>query len=608
MTTCGTGGWGGPLPGDPNNNSILSATSGFGGIDVSWTYPTTNPFAVAHTILYRSTTASVGSAIQRAVVSGGFFHDDITVSVNTTYYYWIKLVSINGTEGALIGPASAVAKPRINDILTDLTGKIDRSTLGLALKGELDAVPTVMGNLSAEITNRINADLALATTVTTIDGKATTALATANSFDIARIADNTAMAAHVDYVAAGIGDDLATVQTNMMAVTSVIDGKVAEIGALYTVNLTVNGLVGGFGVYNDGKSVDAGFDVDTFWVGKTIPMWVTGTVYALGDLRSLGGANWKCILAHTASAINKPPTLPTTSNTWWVKDNSRLKPFIISGDVVYINTAVIQDASITNAKISNLSVTKLTAGSLAVGVDIASTAYTAGSAGWKIKADGSAEFNNLKVRGEIMGGDYTGYAWPAYTGHTGFYLGPQGLLLGNQLDGKYFQVTSAGNMYAPGFSIVNGVMSIAQVNVIGTGQIIAGAVGSPIGTSVPSDTWLTTTETTYMAVSIDTSNRGLWVHSRVGIRGSSDTITVKLYVGGVEKYSESFGVSGSGNNSMSTDRDPGTAPNANLTIAEYIASPGSGSVLVEVKLFHSVGAIACKIIADSNLFAIGTKR
>ena len=51
--TCGVGGWGGPLPGDPDNNSVLTATPAFGGIDVSWSYPGTNPQAVAHTVLYR---------------------------------------------------------------------------------------------------------------------------------------------------------------------------------------------------------------------------------------------------------------------------------------------------------------------------------------------------------------------------------------------------------------------------------------------------------------------------------------------------------------------------------------------------------------------------
>ncbi|WP_110665208.1 phage tail tip fiber protein [Salinicola halophilus] len=40
-------------------------------------------------------------------------------------------------------------------------------------------------------------------------------------------------------------------------------------GSLYTAKLQSNGLIGGFGVYNDGSTVEAGFDVDRFWVGRT---------------------------------------------------------------------------------------------------------------------------------------------------------------------------------------------------------------------------------------------------------------------------------------------------------------------------------------------------
>ncbi|CAN7537115.1 hypothetical protein LJR130_003779 [Variovorax sp. LjRoot130] len=77
--------------------------------------------------------------------------------------------------------------------------------------------------------------------------------------------------------------------------------------------------------------------------------------------------------------------------------------------------------------------------------------------------------------GSLRGGSFAGYAWPT-DGGGGFYLGPPGLLLGNANTGRYFQVDSAGNVYAPGFNVVNGVMSIVQPNVISTGNIQQGAV------------------------------------------------------------------------------------------------------------------------------------
>ncbi|WP_213956350.1 hypothetical protein [Variovorax sp. dw_954] len=78
--------------------------------------------------------------------------------------------------------------------------------------------------------------------------------------------------------------------------------------------------------------------------------------------------------------------------------------------------------------------------------------------------------------GSVRGGSYgPSYSWPG-DGGGGFYLGPAGLLLGNGNTGRYFQVEAGGNVYAPGFNCVNGVLSIWQGNVINSGNIVQGAV------------------------------------------------------------------------------------------------------------------------------------
>lgn len=59
-------------------------------------------------------------------------------------------------------------------------------------------------------------------------------------------------------------------------------------------------------------------------------------------------------------------------------------------------------------------------------------------------------------RGAISGGVYTSsWGWPAGTG-TGFHLSSSGLLLGNPSTGRYFELDASGDVYAPGFSIING--------------------------------------------------------------------------------------------------------------------------------------------------------
>lgn len=264
MTVCGTGSWTGPLPGDPDNNSILSATPAFGGIDVSWSYPGTNPHAVAHTLLYRGTSADFMTAIQRAVVAGNFFYDKL--DTGTTYWYWIQIVSRNGTVGELIGPASATARPLIEDLIEQLTGQIDNGLLAISLKNTLDEIGTVNTNLINEIFDRETGETSFAAALLDVQN----GVAEAHTFiatEIAsRVSANEAIAEQINLVAVTLGSDIAAVTTST---TAWIDELEGTIGAMWTAQVTVNGLIGGFGILNDGTTVEAGFDVDTFWVGRT---------------------------------------------------------------------------------------------------------------------------------------------------------------------------------------------------------------------------------------------------------------------------------------------------------------------------------------------------
>lgn len=52
-------------------------------------------------------------------------------------------------------------------------------------------------------------------------------------------------------------------------------------------------------------------------VWPTATAWKTGTAYAVGNLVSDLGVVYKCVVAHTASASNKPPG--AAGNTWWTR-------------------------------------------------------------------------------------------------------------------------------------------------------------------------------------------------------------------------------------------------------------------------------------------------
>lgn len=325
--TCGTGEWTGPQPGDPDNSLSISAAPSFGGIDVTWSYPGVNPHAVAHVQLYRSATNVFDSAVQIALVAGSRFHDPIDEVA--TYYYWVRVVSIHGTLGDPVGPASATSGLLVGDMIERLTGQIDAGVLAESLKGRLDEISSLNENLAAEIFDRESGQTSFAEALADVQA----GVAEAHTFianEIAsRVDEQGAIIEQINMVAATAADQVAQVLVTTQAWVDTVDNKA---GALWSARLTVNNLVGGFGIYNDGSTVEAGFDVDTFWVGRT--------------------------------------------------NADKRKPFIISGGVTYIDKAAIRDADIDTLKIAGNAVT----------VPVTSNSYRqihgAGADNWQVIADG----------------------------------------------------------------------------------------------------------------------------------------------------------------------------------------------------------------------------
>jgi predicted phage tail protein len=86
--------------------------------------------------------------------------------------------------------------------------------------------------------------------------------------------------------------------------------------------------------------------------------------------------------------------------------------------------------------------------------------------GWLLQRSGTLYCNNIVARGGLYGGDFTeGYAWPTNSG-GGFHLSPSGLLLGNPAYNRYFQVTSDGNIFAPGFRLENSQLTLTSPVII----------------------------------------------------------------------------------------------------------------------------------------------
>lgn len=431
---CGTGGWTGPKPGDPDTGNVsLTATPGFGGINVAWTYPNVNPFAVAYTVVYRGSSSNFGSAIEIARVAGNRYLDPMELKDSGLYYYWIRMVSVHGTEGTLIGPAECRMRSTVGQIIEDLTGEIQEGVLHRALLEKIDriqmlgdglvgesrareqdilavaqtieglqvAVDGAVASISTETQARISTIDALARELTTIgvefQGKtaqlqqeigvlvtetesiaravtvaqvaADNANAAFESEQLARISGDSALASQINTVESEMNGNLAQARQTLQTEINTVNGKVTAIGARYTIQVDVNGLAGGFGIYNDGRTIEAGFMADKFWVGNA---------------------------------------------------TAKRKPFIIKNGVTYIDSAMIENATITDAKISS------------AGIDFA-----------KIKnvSIEKADIRNLKVGTlEIEGGAASNIS----AGTSSFWIntGPDGaavtvLFILNEVGGTY---------------------------------------------------------------------------------------------------------------------------------------------------------------------------
>lgn len=242
---CGTGGWNGPLPGDPDNSSILTATAEFGGIQLSWTLPSTNAHAVAYTNIYRSIGDDFATAIPFTAVSGTGYFDFQAAKVIRQYFYWIQHVSVNGTVLDPIGPASATAMPQIDQVIAALTGRIESSALATALRERIDVITDLENGLTQINTKTTTDNNVFAQELTALRNEMTNALAYIDSQQTISINERQALVTSLDTQLAQFSDGM------YAAIQDEATTRADETGDLFaqkTLKIDLAGNVAGYGL------------------------------------------------------------------------------------------------------------------------------------------------------------------------------------------------------------------------------------------------------------------------------------------------------------------------------------------------------------------------
>jgi len=338
-------------------------------------------------------------------------------------------------------------------------------------------------------------------------GQADTSLqAAVQSEQTARVNADGALSQRIDTAQATANNAVAAVQTEQ----SVRANETGHLGALYAVRMQLSQggkqVVGGFGLSGTssgtaGATIDFGVLANKFFVAapegsgiasnfqltiQTTPSTANGVTIPAGlyvdsafitNVNALWG-RFGTLVADSiqATAISasqltagngviggslKSSNYVAGSSGWQLRPDgvAEFSGVIVRG-TVYATSGTVGGVNITSNELRSSNWNNV---------------YGPGGTGWVIRSNGQAFFNDLGIRGQINGGSFTGYAWPA-AGQGGFHLGPSGLLMGNANDGKYLQVTSSGDIYTPAFSVVGGKMTVQQVDVIDTLQIKSGAI------------------------------------------------------------------------------------------------------------------------------------
>lgn len=410
-----------------------------------------------------------------------------------TYRLWVQHVSRDGVASLPSEPVDFATGEDVGGLLDVLAGQIGDAQLSANLAETLEwdrqqALITRLGAIAMDGQERLHSTAAIETVQTVLQ------------------AADAALAQQITTVFAAVGENAAALEDEVLARASAVEAEalarqelaatVGENQAAVAQQFSAQAGINGYLSAKYALAVQVGSG-DQAVVGG---MQITGTSGAeAGPKIGIAFATDAFSIASPDGARKTTPfyvqTSPTTVNGVPIPAG------------VYMDSANIGNVTALWGRFGTLvadsiqataiSASQLTAGDGVIGGTLKSSNYVADSSGWTLRPDGVAEFSGVVVRGTIYStagtiggitinanglnaGAYTGYGWPAGSG-TGFHLGPNGLLLGNPSTGRYVEISKSGDIYAPGFSVVNGAMNISQANVIDTLQIMGDAVTVPAG-------------------------------------------------------------------------------------------------------------------------------
>ncbi|MBC5122335.1 DUF1983 domain-containing protein [Klebsiella pneumoniae] len=265
-------------------------------------------------------------------------------------------------------------------VVTDITDAKEAQDSANANASALTSLTSRVTNVEGQVTSQVSQLSSLTSQVNDASSKVDQMAQTITNNEKTQSSLNTSLQSQIDAQAsANIKNqtELNNATTSLAAIKSTQQTQATTISALSQQQTNLTAQVGDqtAELQELKKTVVENGNVNSTWMVK-METNSNGKKYAAGIALGIDGKNLQSQFLVQADRFG----LINTSN------GNTTTPFVIENGVAYINAAVIKDGSITNAKI---------------GGEIRSDNFVNGSNGWRIGKDGSSQFNNVVIRGEV---------------------------------------------------------------------------------------------------------------------------------------------------------------------------------------------------------------
>ncbi|HCI9807034.1 TPA: DUF1983 domain-containing protein [Klebsiella pneumoniae] len=300
-----------------------------------------------------------------------------TLRVATGHTRGVFWISTRGSTGA----GTPGYDLYIDDVVvTDITDAKEAQDSANANASALTSLTSRVTYVEGQVTSQASQLSSLTSQVNDASSKVDQMAQTITNNEKTQSSLNTSLQSQIDAQAsANIKNqtELNNATTSLAAIKSTQQTQATTISALSQQQTNLTAQVGGQSaeLQELKKTVVENGNVNSTWMVK-METNSNGKKYAAGIALGIDGKNLQSQFLVQADRFG----LINTSN------GNTTTPFVIENGVAYINAAVIKDGSITNAKI---------------GGEIRSDNFVNGSNGWRIGKDGSSQFNNVVIRGEV---------------------------------------------------------------------------------------------------------------------------------------------------------------------------------------------------------------